>query len=82
VTVLGHVQRGGTPAAFDRLLATRFGTAVVDLVAAGGLGRMVCLRGERIESVPILDACGKLKTVDPQGELARTARATGVELGG
>jgi ATP-dependent phosphofructokinase / diphosphate-dependent phosphofructokinase len=81
-TVLGHVQRGGSPAAFDRLLATRFGTAAVDLVAAGQLGRMVCLRGEHIESVPIGDACAKLKRVDPSGELVRAARATGVELGG
>jgi 6-phosphofructokinase 1 len=81
VTVLGHLQRGGTPSAFDRLLATRYGVAAVDLIAAGGFGRMVTLRGNEIGSVPLLEACGRLKLVDPEGELVRTARATGVELG-
>ncbi len=80
-TVLGHTQRGGPPSAFDRLLATRYGVGAVDLIARGELSRMVALHGENIESVPIALACGKLKTVDPQGELARAARATGVELG-
>jgi 6-phosphofructokinase 1 len=81
VTVLGHIQRGGTPSAFDRLLGTRYGTAVVDLVANGGLGRIVNLRGNEIGSVTIKEACGKLKLVEPDGEFARVARATGVELG-
>ncbi len=81
VTVLGHVQRGGTPSAFDRLLATRYGTAALDLVAAGGFGRMVSLRGNRIDSVALADACGRMKRIDPAGELVRVARATGVELG-
>ena len=49
--------------------------------ARGELGRMVALHGERIESVSISDACGRLKLVDPDGELARVARSTGVELG-
>jgi ATP-dependent phosphofructokinase / diphosphate-dependent phosphofructokinase len=82
VTVLGHVQRGGTPSAFDRVLGTRFGTAAVDLIRDGGFGRMVTLRGNDVGSVPIIEACGKLKLVDPQGELVHSARATGVELGG
>jgi 6-phosphofructokinase 1 len=81
VTVLGHVQRGGTPSAFDRLLGTRYGVAAVDLVAQGKLGHVVALRGDRVQSVPILDACGKLKLVDPEGEIVRVARGTGVELG-
>ncbi len=81
VTVLGHVQRGGTPTAFDRLLGTRYGTAAVDLAAKGEIGRMVRLRGRTIDSVPILSACGKLKLVDPEGELVRVARDTGVEMG-
>ena len=81
VTVLGHVQRGGTPTAFDRLLGTRYGVAAVDLVAAGRFGHMVALRGNRLEAVPLSEATGQLKLVDPAGELCATARATGVELG-
>jgi 6-phosphofructokinase 1 len=81
VTVLGHLQRGGTPTAFDRLLGTRYGAAAVDLIQEGGFGRMVTLRGNSVGSVPIGDACDRLKLVDPAGELAHTARATGVELG-
>ena len=81
VTVLGHLQRGGTPSPFDRLLGTRYGVAAVDLIGAGGFGRMVTLRGNSVGSVPIPEACGQLKLVDPDGELVRAARATGVEMG-
>jgi 6-phosphofructokinase 1 len=81
VTVLGHIQRGGTPSAFDRLLGTRYGTAAVDLIREGGFGRMVTLRGNSIASVSIAEACGQLKLIDPDGEMVRAARATGVELG-
>ncbi len=81
VSVLGHIQRGGTPSPFDRILATRFGVAAVELIAAGGFGRMVCLKGERIESVEIQKAIGRLKMVDPDGELVRTARAVGIGFG-
>jgi 6-phosphofructokinase 1 len=56
VTVLGHVQRGGSPVAADRILATRFGHAAVDLVSAGGWGRMVALQGSDIVDVPLVDA--------------------------
>ena len=64
VTILGHVQRGGTPSAFDRVLATRFGTAAVDAVNAGAFGQMVALHGPKIERVPIADAVAQLKTLD------------------
>ena len=66
VTVLGHVQRGGSPTAFDRVLGTRFGVKAVEMVLAGEFGRMVSLQGNRITSVPIAEAVGKLRTVDPQ----------------
>ncbi|MHB8458348.1 MAG: ATP-dependent 6-phosphofructokinase, partial [Acidimicrobiales bacterium] len=66
VTILGHVQRGGTPSAFDRVLATRFGTAAVDAVHDGALGQMVALHGTRIERVPIADAVAQLKTLDKE----------------
>ncbi|NBM14896.1 6-phosphofructokinase [Streptomyces sp. GC420] len=64
-TVLGHVQRGGTPSAFDRWLATRFGLHAVDAVHDGDFGRMVALRGTDIVRVPLADATARLKTVDP-----------------
>jgi ATP-dependent phosphofructokinase / diphosphate-dependent phosphofructokinase len=64
--VLGHVQRGGTPTAFDRWLATRFGLHAVDAVKEGDFGKMMALRGTRIERVPLIEGTGKLKLVDPQ----------------
>ena len=64
-TVLGHVQRGGTPSAFDRWLATRFGLHAIDAVRDGDFGKMVALRGTDIVRVPLAEATAKLKTVDP-----------------
>ncbi|MCM2414604.1 MULTISPECIES: 6-phosphofructokinase [unclassified Streptomyces] len=64
-TVLGHVQRGGTPSAFDRWLATRFGLHAIDAVHDGDFGKMVALRGTDIVRVPISEATATLKTVDP-----------------
>lgn len=63
-SVLGHIQRGGSPTAFDRLLATRFGVEAVDLVVRKQFGKMVALRGNRIEAIDIADAVTQLKTVD------------------
>ena len=63
-SVLGHIQRGGTPTAFDRVLATRFGVAAVDLVVERKFGRMVALVGNQIVSVDIAEAVRELKTVD------------------
>ena len=65
VTILGHIQRGGTPTAFDRVLATRFGIAAIDAVSDGDYGKMVALQGTDIIRVPIGDAVGTLKTLDP-----------------
>jgi len=64
VVVLGHLQRGGSPTAFDRILATRFGIAAIDLVHQGQFGRMVAIQGNKIVSVPLKDVVGKRKTVD------------------
>ncbi len=64
-SVLGHIQRGGTPTAFDRWLATRFGLHAIDAAHAGDWGKMVALRGTQIVRVPLADATTKLKTVDP-----------------
>ena len=64
--VLGHVQRGGTPSAFDRWLATRFGLQAVDAVADGDFGTMMALRGTRIIRVPLIEGTGELKLVSPE----------------
>ncbi|MBQ41358.1 MAG: 6-phosphofructokinase [Gemmatimonadetes bacterium] len=64
VTVLGHLQRGGTPTAFDRVLGTRFGIAAVELVAAEDFGKMVSLQGNEIVAISLADAIGTVKEVD------------------
>jgi len=66
VTILGHIQRGGTPTAYDRVLSTRFGIAAIDAVHDGAFGCMVALRGTEIVTVPLADAVGSLKTIDPE----------------
>ena len=81
VTVLGHIQRGGSPSAFDRVLSSRFGVAAVDLVARGESGRMVCLRGSRIASTTLEEAVGAIKAVNPNDELVHTAKALGISFG-
>ena len=81
VTVLGHIQRGGPPCAFDRLLATRFGATAVELLAAGRFGHVAALRSGEIVSAPLEMAVAKLKRVDPEGDLVRAARSLGIELG-
>ncbi len=81
VTVLGHLQRGGSPNAFDRILATQFGASAVELVAQEKFGHMVCLKGRQIESVEIEKAVGKLKLVDPDGQKVHIAEQVGIELG-
>jgi len=65
VTILGHVQRGGTPTAYDRILSTRFGIAAIDAVHHNGFGQMVALRADEIVLVPLSEGVGKSKTVNP-----------------
>ena len=65
-TVLGHIQRGGSPTAFDRVLGTRFGVKAVELVLAGQFGMMVSLQGSEVTAIPLERATGALKTVDPK----------------
>lgn len=81
VTVLGHLQRGGSPTTFDRSLGSRFGTKAVQMVAAGEFSRMACLKGRSITSVRIEDATCELKLVDPDGEIVRTAEDLGIMMG-
>jgi len=79
--VLGHLQRGGTPTTFDRALCSMFGAAAIELIAAGDFGKMVAFTPAGMVGIPISEAVGKLKTVPPSGNLARTARALGISLG-
>jgi len=81
VAVLGHMQRGGPPSPFDRILCTRFGVAATRLVAEGKFGRMVCLNGGTIGDVDIAEAVRVTRCVNPEGELVRIARETGVCFG-
>ncbi len=73
VTVLGHLQRGGTPTAFDRVLGTRLGTKAADLAHEGRHGTMVAMRGADMTAVPLAEGCAEIRGVDP--ELYRTARS-------
>lgn len=80
VTVLGHLQRGGSPSAADRVLATRYGCKVLDLIRDGEWGHMVALRNTEIVSVPLSES-RKERRVDPQGDLVRFARSMGIGFG-
>ena len=81
VTVLGHLQRGGRSNAADRVLSTRYGVAAVDLINKNCFGQMVCLHGATISSIPISDAVGTIKTVDPNCELVTAAKSIGLTFG-
>jgi 6-phosphofructokinase 1 len=81
-TVLGHVQRGGAPCAFDRELSTRFGVRAVEMIAEGKFGHVTAMVDGKIVAAPIEKAVKKLKLVDPAGELVRAAKGIGIELGG
>ena len=79
--VLGHLQRGGSPNAFDRMLATNFGSCAVRALMRGEHGQMVALQAANITTVPIAEAIARIKTVPPDSQLVRTARDTGISFG-
>lgn len=79
--VLGHLQRGGQPTGYDRLLATRFGAAAVRAVAEGKWGHMVALQSPHIVTVPIRDVLRETKRVDPSHDVVKAARETGISFG-
>ncbi len=81
VTILGYLQRGGTPSAYDRILATRLGTACAALIQEGKYGVMLAARGERAETVPLEDVVGKIKTVPLDHAWIESARYVGTSLG-
>lgn len=79
--VLGHLQRGGPPTTFDRVLATQFGAHAVRLVHHGDFGQMICFRPPQIDSVPIAEAVSRLRRVDPSSAAVQAARALGISFG-
>jgi 6-phosphofructokinase 1 len=81
VTVLGHLQRGGSPSTFDRCLGSRFGIKALELIERMDYGKMVSLKCGAIQAVPIEAAVRKLKLVDPAGEMVRCAEDLGIKLG-
>ena len=81
VTVLGHLQRGGKPTAFDRWLATRYGAGAVRLAASGSYGRMVSLQNAEIKDIKLSEALAYPKRVNVEGESVKTARGLGISLG-
>lgn len=78
--VLGHLQRGGSPNAFDRMLGTNFGACAVRALADGETGKMVALQAGTIITVPLSEACANIKTVPADGQLVRTARDIGISF--
>lgn len=80
-TILGHVQRGGTPCAFDRILATEYGHAAMNLVMAGQLNRVVVMQNAQITSVPITDVADQQRLVNPDDPLITAARGVGTCFG-
>jgi phosphofructokinase-like protein len=81
ITVLGHLQRGGSPTAFDRWLATRYGAAAVRAAAAGQVGRMVALHEAKVIDIPLNEALAVPKRVDVNGDAVTTARGIGISFG-
>jgi 6-phosphofructokinase 1 len=79
--VLGHLQRGGSPTTYDRLLALRFGGAAVRAIADGAFGTMVGLNGPDITRVPLAEVVGRAKNVPLDGDIITTARELGISLG-
>ncbi len=81
VTVLGHLQRGGSPTAYDRILSTRYGVAAVNFLMAGNFGHMVCLKGTEIKTVTLAEAVGGQRLIPIDSELIKSARQLGISLG-
>jgi 6-phosphofructokinase 1 len=80
-TVLGYVQRGGTPTARDRIIATRVGAKAAELIAQGKSGFMVAMKGEKCKAVPLEDVAGKRNDIPPDHPMIEAARAIGICLG-
>jgi phosphofructokinase-like protein len=80
-TVLGYIQRGGTPSPMDRVLATRYGTAAADMIAERDFGKMVAMKNNQIVALPLADVSGKLKLIKPDDPLVIQAQKIGTSFG-
>ncbi|MGL4909358.1 MAG: 6-phosphofructokinase [Bacteroidales bacterium] len=80
-TILGHVQRGGKPVPYDRVLASQYGVKAFEMILEGKFGHMVSYQGSRVTTVPIIDAIGKTKTVSPKSYLVHTAKSINICFG-
>lgn len=80
-TVLGYIQRGGNPSPYDRNLATRLGGHATELIARGDFGKMVCLKGNKVDSIPLSEVAGKLRIVTPDHELIVQGKRMGISFG-
>ncbi len=81
ITVPGHTQRGGSPCAYDRVLSTRLGAAAANLILEGEFGYMVAIKNGEVTKVPLAEVAGKLKFVDPDGDIIHEAKMTGISFG-
>ena len=81
ITVPGHTQRGGSPCAYDRVLATRLGAAAAELILKEDYGYMVGIKHGETEKIPLGDVAGKLKMVDPGAGIIKEAKLTGISFG-
>lgn len=81
VTIPGHMQRGGTPCPYDRVISTRFGAAASELILNNEFGYMVGIQNNEIVKVPLQEVAGKLKTVDPESQIIKEARSMGISFG-
>jgi ATP-dependent phosphofructokinase / diphosphate-dependent phosphofructokinase len=79
--VPGHVQRGGSPCAYDRVLASRLGAKAAELIINKEYGYMVCVRDNQIDKTPLREVAGRLKTVDPDSGIIKEAKAMGICFG-
>ena len=81
VTIPGHMQRGGTPCPYDRVISTRFGAAAAELILNQEFGYMVGIRNDEIVKVPLEEVAGKLKIVDPDSQIVKEAKLMGISFG-
>ena len=81
VTIPGHMQRGGSPCPYDRVISTRFGAAAAELILNKEYGYMVGLQNGETVKVPLEEVAGKLKYVDPESRIVKEAKLTGISFG-
>ena len=81
VTVPGHMQRGGEPCPYDRVIATRLGAEAAEMIRRKEYGYMVALNNDKIEKIPLADIAGKLRMVDPKSDIIREAKDVGISFG-